>query len=55
VDSPIDERILGIMVGVIGGGRCDHVVEYGEAFVCYRCASNRLREGIVLCGERRSV
>ena len=38
------------MVGVIGAHTCDHIVEHGEAFVCYRCASNRLREGIVLCG-----
>ncbi len=38
------------MAGVIGARTCDHVVEYGDAFVCYRCASNRLREGIVLCG-----
>ena len=36
------------MVGVIGARTCDHVVEYGDAFVCYRCASNGPGEGIVL-------
>ena len=51
MDSLIDERVLGIMVGVIGASTCDHIVEHGDAFVCYRCSSNQLREGTVLCGE----